>query len=191
MAERGIIVDLFAGGGGASVGIEAHHIERFCGLIVVSPTGDDCWTWQGYRTKRPNGSLSYGIFCIGKRRYLAHRFAFTAVNGPIPYGLVVRHRCDNVACVRPDHLVVGTQADNLADMRDRGRAHFNRFEVGDRHPNAKLNALRVVEIRRRRSEGQSLAKIAAAFGMNPSTVHDIVRRRTWTHVPDLEMEASA
>lgn len=55
---------------------------------------------------------------VGARRYgvLAHRFAVD-----VPQGMVVRHTCDNPGCVNPEHLRIGTQADNLRDASERGR----------------------------------------------------------------------
>lgn len=113
---------------------------------------------------------------------MAHKFSYELAHGLVPAGKVVRHRCDNPKCVRPDHLLVGTQADNLADMRERGRAYFNKFQRGQQHPKAKLDASKVQRIRARRHEGLSLAAIGAEFDLHPSTVHDIVQGRTWTHV---------
>jgi hypothetical protein len=188
-----LVIDSFAGGGGASTGIEAALgrpvdiaetlaiARRFCSLVRPSAEGE-CWEWQGARQKRRNGVLSYGTFNIGRaHRFLAHRLAWIITRGRLPRG-VVRHACDNVACVRPTHLLEGTQAENLADMRERGRAYFNRFRTGAAHPNAKLDEARVREIRVLRDAGLSLAKIGARFGLNAATVHDIVRRRTWREV---------
>jgi hypothetical protein len=175
-----IVVDLFAGGG-ASRGIEAASAQRFASLVKWAE-GDACWEWQGYRTKRRGGALSYGLFAIKKRSFLAHRMSWLLARGDIPPGQVIRHRCDNVACVRPDHLELGTQADNLSDMRMRGRAHFNRFKTGSEHPNAKIDPEKVKLIRRLRADGLSLAKIGAQVDLNASSVHDIVRGKTWGHV---------
>lgn len=81
-----------------------------------SPTVLDtpCRVYQGRRHVRGYGLLG--------RRYL-HRWVWEQVNGPIPPGLVVMHRCDNPPCFRLDHLALGTQADNLADMRTKGRGN--------------------------------------------------------------------
>ncbi len=80
--------------------------------------GDGCWEWQGSRNK-----LGYGITSLRGRAIRAHRVSWEIVNGPIPDGLLVCHRCDNPACVRPDHLFLGTQIDNLRDMRTKGRGN--------------------------------------------------------------------
>lgn len=56
----------------------------------------------------------------GKSKY-AHRLMWEEVNGPIPHGMCVLHRCDNPPCIRPDHLFLGTKADNVRDMIAKGR----------------------------------------------------------------------
>lgn len=174
----------------AAAELERRHgwrvdLARFQGNIERGG-GDTCWEWIGSRIKRRSGALSYGIATVGKRnrRVLAHRLAWLLSGRPLEPEQKVCHHCDNVACVRPDHLFVGTQADNLADMRAKGRGKLNRFPTGPAHPNAKVNETVVLSIRRLRSKGLSLAKIAERHGLNPSTVHDIVRGKTWKHVAE-------
>lgn len=177
-----LVVDLFAD---VAHGVPDRSVNRFASLVKWAP-GDACWEWQGYRQPRASGVLSYGVFCVGKRRYLAHRMAVLLSTGELPDNAVVRHRCDNVACVRPDHLELGTQAQNLEDMRVRGRGHINTFPAGPSHPMAKLDksaVLRVVELK---AQGLSLAKIGAQFGIDPSTVHDIVNGRIWGHATGIK-----
>ncbi|WP_419146536.1 HNH endonuclease signature motif containing protein [Pseudomonas nitroreducens] len=79
---------------------------------------DDCWEWTGSKDGHGYGTLSAGG---GRPPQKAHRIAFEMAHGPIPAGLVVRHKCDNPGCVNPNHLEVGTQKDNSADMVARGR----------------------------------------------------------------------
>lgn len=75
-----------------------------------------CLEWQLART---NGA---GRIQRNGRKEYAHRVMYELVNGAIPDALLVRHTCDNRACIRPDHLVLGTHADNSADMVARGRS---------------------------------------------------------------------
>jgi hypothetical protein len=89
----------------------------------------DCWRWTGARNA--NG---YGILTrrrLNLRSVLAHRYSWMLANGPIPAGLHVLHRCDNPPCVRPGHLFLGTDADNNADMRRKGRAVHHRGPRAD------------------------------------------------------------
>jgi hypothetical protein len=90
----------------------AHYWAR-----VQRGSRDECWPWMGafYRD-------GYGMVALGQRRPgYAHRIAYELTTGSIPAGLVVRHKCDVPRCCNPDHLLLGTQADNLQDARDRGR----------------------------------------------------------------------
>lgn len=73
-----------------------------------------CEEWQGRRSRD-----GYGFFGV---KTAAHRHAWEQAHGPIPPGMVVRHRCDNPPCVRVDHLEIGTPADNVRDSVERGRA---------------------------------------------------------------------
>lgn len=76
---------------------------------------DDCIEFDGYRTP-----LGYGKKYHDGRMWLAHRLVMTELHVPIA-GMFVMHRCDNPPCVNPEHLTVGTCADNNADMWSKGR----------------------------------------------------------------------
>jgi hypothetical protein len=75
-----------------------------------------CWLWLGSLNLK-----GYGRLMIKKKSVLAHRFSWEHHNGPISKGLLVCHKCDTPSCVNPDHLFIGTHADNLRDMRNKGR----------------------------------------------------------------------
>ena len=88
------------------------RIEAFLSRVDTRPDdGSACWIWRGGRD-----TAGYGRF--GGTR--AHRVAYELLVGPIPEGLVVRHTCDVPMCVRPSHLLLGTQADNVRDAVERG-----------------------------------------------------------------------
>lgn len=85
---------------------------------------DGCWLWTGAQRK-PQGKGgwgAYGHFCPKRGvRYFAHRFSWELHFGPIPSGRMVCHECDNPTCVRPDHLFIGTQKDNMEDAKRKKR----------------------------------------------------------------------
>jgi hypothetical protein len=99
-------------------------------------------------------------------------------NGEIPEGMVIRHTCDNPGCINIDHLRIGTQADNVRDMYDRGRANHAK---GARHGNAVLNEHVVMELRHL-AKSISITELARHMGLDRSTVGYAVKGITWKHV---------
>lgn len=148
--------------------------ERF--WSNVDQSADGCWEWQGQRA-----SNRYGIFNFGNKHHQAHRLAFELHNGIAPGDLFVCHRCDNPPCVRPGHLFLGTQKDNLADMVRKGRGSKVRAR-GEAVGQAVLTERDVREIRRRAASGEQHTSIARDFGVTKNNIGHIVRRRTWKHV---------
>lgn len=96
--------------------------DRFIEKISI---GNDCWLWLGGVLAN---TMGYGQIGIGGRRdrktLLAHRVSYELFIGPIPSGLQVLHECDNPPCVRPRHLFLGTQLDNMKDMMNKGRGRY-------------------------------------------------------------------
>ena len=106
----------------------------------------------------------------------AHRVAWELTYGGIPEGLDVLHQCDNPVCVNPDHLFLGTQADNMQDKAVKGRALS-----GEENPQSLLTASQVLEIRELAGT-MTHREIAEKYGVHKATVSDITRRQTWAHI---------
>ena len=103
--------------------------------------------------------------------------------GPIPKGMFVLHHCDNPPCVRPDHLFLGTAADNTADMMSKGRGSYKTHpQAGALNHNAKLHPAEVIEIRRLWSTGMTQRAIADQLGITRPAVSLIVTRKRWSHI---------
>ena len=85
---------------------------------------EKCWLWTGRTNKTKPGTGAGQFRIVGRKNpILAHRFSWELVNGPVPDGMCVCHKCDVPYCVRPDHLFLGTQSDNSKDMWSKGRAN--------------------------------------------------------------------
>jgi hypothetical protein len=143
------------------------------------PTLGNCWVWRG-----PLDNHGYGAIGDNRRIRKAHRLAWELQNGQIvPPGLHVLHRCDNPACVRRDHLFLGTHQDNMRDCQEKGR-HRHGMGPGKAHY-AKLTAEQVREIRSRyrwRDPVNGAKALGREFGVNESTVRSVVSRRNWVHI---------
>lgn len=100
---------------------------------------DGCWRWLGY--VMPSTGYGHMSFCTDKRRSRAHRYAYELFKGPIPKGMVVMHKCDDPLCVNPKHLKVGSQADNLRDMRIKGRDMWAGTTLEERSAISRLRSL--------------------------------------------------
>jgi hypothetical protein len=114
------------------------------------------------------------------REHGAHRALWMLTNGPIPAGLFVLHRCDNPPCCNPDHLFLGTPADNMRDMSEKGRAKGAR--KGEGHHNAKLTADQVRHIRTLITSGLSVRKIASMLSVSHGAVGHIRKGTCWSHL---------
>jgi hypothetical protein len=151
--------------------------ERF--FAKVDKT-DDCWLWTGGRAVDRHSRSTYGVFYLG-RHMGAHRASWILHFGAVPPGMQVLHRCDNPACVRPDHLFLGDRLANMKDMRDKGRQCR-----GQRRPTAKITEEVVRQIRLLYKPGwhtgTNLADLARHFGIHKTAVYLIVTRRRWAHV---------
>lgn len=131
-----------------------------------------CWLWEC--AVAWNG---YGAIRFAGRTRRAHRACFEVSNQvAVPRHLDVCHRCDTRACVNPEHLFVGTRADNMRDCRDKGRARPLQNGPGERCPAAKLTAAQVDEVRK---SGRSARSLAREWGVNHGTILQIRHGKTW------------
>lgn len=154
-------------------------VERFESLISPEPMSG-CWLWTG---APGDGSRNgqYGRFRMSGRQCKAHRAAWLLLRGQIPNGKHVLHRCDNPACVNPDHLFLGSNEENVADRVAKGRTGW-KARQGESHPMRKLTEDDIRSIRLRSSNGESCRSIAADFGIHYATVSEIKNLRKWRHV---------
>lgn len=149
--------------------------------------GTECWEWTAGLY-----SDGYGKFGVSLKTYRAHRFAYEMVHGSIPAGLFLLHHCDNKLCIRPDHMFVGTQKDNVDDCMAKGRAHLQNVTParravwqprGERHGSARLTPDQVRAIRTRHAlGGVSYRALGRDYGVSTATITEIVRREIWRHV---------
>lgn len=138
---------------------------------VDSNTG--CWMWLG----TPSGRNGYGQIRIDGRLRQAHRVMYALAHGAVPPGRIVMHSCDTPLCVNPSHLRSGTHADNMADMKAKGRSRAPR---GVQSPNAKMTEGMVREMRSLYSTGEySQRHLAKIFGISQARVSKIVRGESY------------
>lgn len=143
--------------------------ERFWRKVSPEPnTG--CWLWT-----RADDGYGYGVFRVEGKTLKAHRFAFQLAHGRDPFpGLYVCHKCDQPACVNPEHLFEGTQKDNIHDAMFKGRA-----ARGARSGGAHLTEEKVREIRRRSEMGETHSQLAKEFCVTISNISAITLGRSW------------
>lgn len=140
--------------------------ERFWAKVDKS---GDCWIWLAAALR------GYGVFTAENRKTVyAHRFSWERSRGPIPGGMFVCHSCDNPSCVNPDHLFIGTNADNAADMARKGRS-----SRGSNRPLSKLTEQQVSEIKSSPLKGVDLAR---QFNVSTTQISVIRNGREWKHV---------
>lgn len=151
--------------------------QRLWGRIDVGDPAH-CWEWQGHLTKNGYGTIHKD----GKDIY-CHRAAYESKIGPIPEGLCACHKCDNRKCCNPSHIFLGTYADNLHDMAQKGRADHTKNKIGSQHGMAKLNEDQVREIRRLYNGKRGcLSELGKQFNVTNHAIYRIVHRKNWKHL---------
>ena len=138
------------------------------------PELGQCWEWIIVP------KCEYGKFWSNGKHVYAHRFSWELVNGEIPDGLFVLHKCDNRSCVNPEHLFLGTCQDNTNDMINKGRMEH---ASGEKAGAAKLTENIVREIRIRYAKGGvTLKSLSIEYSVSLSTIHFAITRKNWKYV---------
>lgn len=148
--------------------------EDFYLRVSPEPTSG-CHLWAGAVS-----SSGYGSFTYMKRTVKAHRFSYELFKGPIPPGLLVCHHCDNPVCVNPDHLFIGTDADNVADRNRKGRHQTKYSPKGSAHGQTRLMESDVMHIRQKVLKNCEYAKM---YKVAASTITHIQNGKSWKHAP--------
>lgn len=144
------------------------RLERNLSIVVGG-----CWehsTQPGHR---------YARVWEGGVERLAHRVAYEVWRGPIPEDLLVCHECDNPPCCNPGHLFLGTNTDNMQDMRAKGRGNYAQ---GEQTRHARLTEAQALEAKRLLAQGVSRSDIAVKFGITRAAVRLIDIGKNWKHI---------
>ena len=144
--------------------------EKFWSKVVKS---DGCWLWTGTKN-----NCGYGQFGLNGSTVLAHRYAWQLNKGLIPKGLCICHFCDEPSCVNPEHLFIGTHADNMADCARKGRA-YRGYQRGESNGRARLTWKIVEEIRLNVANGVRQIDEVARLGISKGRVSEIVNHKSW------------
>lgn len=164
------------------------QLERFWSKVDKT---SECWVWTGALS-----TPGYGQFIAGGKNYSTHRLSWMIHFGEIPHdgsyhGICVCHTCDNRQCVNPNHLFIGTAAENIADRDSKGRTaagdrngyQGSVVKRGAEHPEAKLSSEQIEEIRAlykpRSRSGFSTIALGRRFGVHNATIGRVVRGQTY------------
>lgn len=157
--------------------------------FVRKDGANGCWRWIGTKSGGSWVGHGYGQLWHNGRMRNAHRVSWELHHGVIPAGLCVLHKCDVPECVNPNHLFLGTHADNAHDRDGKGRTskgdkHFShtRPELclrGEKHGMTKLTE---AQMRAIEASGLPRKELAAQFGVSKATVANIKRHKTWRHL---------
>jgi hypothetical protein len=169
--------------------IPQNTTDRFWGKAEKT---EACWLWTAAHDRKGYGKFSVGSArnSDGSRRnsmVSAHRFSYEMAYGDIQkgdgyHGICVLHRCDTPSCVRPDHLFLGTNSDNVHDMDTKGR-RINKQPCGSKHGNAVLTEENVRAIfGRHKIDGVTQIQLSREYGVCHSTINHIFTGRLWGHL---------
>jgi len=144
--------------------------------LVLRGGIDECWPFSGAKN-----SSGYGSIAIGSGKTArAHRISWVLHNGHIPDGLLVCHTCDNRPCCNPNHLFLGTTADNMKDMAAKKRGKFNKGEESHLHKLTEKDARTIWGLfTGRRGEIKDMTK---KYGVSRTAIYNIVYGHSWQHL---------
>lgn len=142
-------------------------------LRIHSRRDGDCLVWTRYCH-----TGGYGYMRIKGRACFVHRLAWELMNGPIPKGLWVLHKCDNPPCFNVNHLFLGSHIDN-----ERDKINKNRQAIGSRHGRSKLTEEDVISIRNNYANNTvSQYLLAKKYGVCQAQISNIIRKKKWSQV---------
>lgn len=126
----------------------------------------ECWEWTSHKNR--NG---YGIFWFNGRPRGAHRVSYEMEHGRAVNGEEICHKCDNPACVKPDHLFAGSKSENQADSAKKMRCAHQ-----------KLTMQQVLDIRDALARGERPRDLGPKYGVTPQHISKIKHHRWWAHI---------
>ena len=142
-----------------------------------------CWVWI-----MATNETGYGLSCYNGKQIRAHRLSYLLYKGDIPRGMLVCHVCDVPSCVNPDHLFLGTHADNSNDMKAKGRSPRPKMRTGELNHSAKLTRSQVLMIVK---DKRVQRIISEEYGVTQNTISEIKRGKTWAAVTQKERDRLA
>lgn len=151
----------------------SYPLARF--MSKIEKQDNDCWEWLGSTDRH-----GYGQVKVGQKMCRAHRVSFELMVSEIPTGMYILHHCDNRRCVNPDHLFLGTQLDNIRDMRSKGREKDVR---GETNGQSRLTQEQVVKILELVRQGKKQTEVAKMYLVATSTINAIVTATNWKWIP--------
>jgi len=152
---------------------DLYFASLFWSMSAITESG--CWKWMGGNRKE------YGRIFVDGRFKSAHRVSWELSYGTIPSGLCVLHKCDNPLCVNPNHLFLGTTADNNLDMRSKGRSSYG-IVFGEQNGKHKLNSEQVAQIKTYLRKGCGTSELGRQYGVSHMIINAIKRGITWVAI---------
>ena len=148
------------------------QIDHFWSKVNIKEP-DECWEWVACLNR------GHGLIGFQYKSYLTHRIAYFLHNKKDLKELLVCHSCDNRKCCNPNHLWLGTIADDMHDMIAKGRDNKAK---GSKHYRAKLTGAQIRQIRKQYVKGVSQTKLGKQYGVGQPTIQRIVHKQSWKHI---------